>query len=346
MPTAVKLLVFLLLSINAFSLDFVRGKMKVAVDENKGLFSIYYTEEINPPRWVPLIWARDPSTSLITLRINNRTMPLAVGSQFQMTVNQETNGVLIAWKNVDIEVNQRFEFLTSRNSSVSDGVRLSLEFRNLKEEPMNLDVRFLMDTYLGEQKNHFMVNNVPQNKEWRIIGRTSTSWISPRSEENPTVGLMVWLGDGATTPTRTIFANWKRLKDSPWDPSFSEGRDFNNIPYSNNDSAASIFYEGLIIPSKSSQTLIIAMSNLTAGSLIGAKIGTESVFQDMLESTVEAGNNVSDLLILLRRDREVVSDLLRKIDQGILNIRDFSEEDLRMLNTIFQQLEQRKDAFQ
>ena len=51
-----------------------------------------------------------------------------------------------------------------------------------------------------------------------------------------------------TSPDKVIFSNWKRLDESGWTLNVKDGRNFNLLPYSINDSAVSHYYEPIRIP--------------------------------------------------------------------------------------------------
>jgi len=338
---------FLFLSLMSLtSLEVTRGRIRLNYDRQRGSVIISTTESLENPRWIPLTWSRDPTTTMMSIRLNGQVLNLQPGGQFRLEASEESNGLLLTYQGTKTDVLVRYEFLTTRYSSIVDGLRLTVEITNKDSRDARVDFRYLIDTYLGEQGNHFLVDNLEINKEFRIIGRSSQSWVSARGDNPPQVGILFWLGDGVTPPTRTIFANWKRLRDSTWDIPFSEGRDFSLAPYSFNDSAVAVYYEGMIIQPESKQTLVLALSNVTAKDLIGARIGTESALADSFESTVEAPSNVNNLLQLLRRDRETVLDLIRKVNIKMNNPDSVTSDEIAAMRAILRELEGRKKIFE
>lgn len=323
-----------------------RGKVRLTVDPQRGTVIVSMTESLENPRWVPLTWARDPSTTFFSLRVNGQVLNLLPGNQFRLQVIEEPNGLRLAYTGARIDVSVLYEFLTSRYSSIADGLRITLEVLNKDSRDVRVDVRYLIDTYLGEQGTHFFIDNVGYNREVRIIGRANTSWMSARNEVPPQIGLMFWLGDGVTTPTRTLFANWKRLRDSNWDIVFSEGREFSFPPYSFNDSAVAVFYEGMLLASGARQSVVMALANASARDLIGARVGSESPLADNYEGTVVAPSQTQDLLSLLRRDKEVVMDLLRKLNIKINRPDEVTREEILAMRAILQELEGRKSLYE
>ncbi len=346
MRLAVSILFLFLFTHLLLGLEVTRGKVRINIDEQKGTVIISVTESLENPRWIPLTWTRDASTTFFSLRFNGQVLNLLPGNQFLLSVSEELNGVRMNYRGVRADVSVLYEFLTTKYSSISDGLRISVEITNKTANEARVDLRYLIDTYLGEPDNHFLIDNVVYNREHRIVGRTAQTWVSSRKENPPRVGLMFWLGDGVTTPTRTLFSNWKRIKDSGWDFIYSENREFNMSPYSFNDSAVAVYYEGLTIQAESRQTVIIAMANASAKDLIGAKVGSESPLADSYESTVIAPEQSNNLLQLLRRDKEVLLDLLRKLNIKMNNPDSVTTEEIEAMNAILRELENRKSLFQ
>lgn len=348
MTLAARLLLVLLVLLTVLplgALEVSRGRIRIITDPRRGTVILSVADSLDNPRWVPLTWSRDPATTFMTLRVDGQILDLLPGNHFRLNVQEEPNGLAMNYSGNRVNATVRYEFLTSRFSSIADGVRITVEVTNRTDKPLSWDLRYLIDTYLGEGGGHFLVDNVWQSREFRLLGRAATSWISARNESDPQVGLLFWLGEGVTAPNRTVFANWKRLRDSPWDHVFSEGREFSQPPYSFNDSAVAVFYEGLSLQPGSSQAVVMAIANVSARDLLGARIGTESVFGDVFESTVRAPQQERDLLRLLRRDRETLLDLLRRINQGIASPSNVSPEQIAAMRAILQELESRKSLF-
>lgn len=327
-------------------LEVTRGKVRLTIDEQKGTVIVSVTENLENPRWIPLTWSRDPSTTFFSLRFNGQVLNLAPGNQFRLQVQEEPNGVRLSYTGVRVDVSVLYEFLTTKYSSISDGLRISVEINNKTTIEARVDLRYVIDTYLGEPDNHFLINNVVYNNEYRIVGKSAQSWVSARKETPPRIGLMFWLGDGVTTPTRTLFANWKRIKDSGWDFIYSENRNFNMSPYSFNDSAVAIYYEGMSIQPEARQTVTLAFANAAARDLVGARVGSESPLADSYESTVMAPQQTNNLLQLLRRDKEVLLDLLRKLNIKINNPDSVTAEEIEAMNAILKELENRKNLYE
>ncbi len=116
---------------------------------------------------------------------------------------------------------------------------LTAVFTNNGNEPVRFTPMLLLDTSLGEATG--LPFKLPDgsfiSSEMYYEGFKIPEWIgSIRSSDVPALYLFMGRGIG-DRPQSVIMANWQRLKQSTDEFKFEEGRNFDNLPFSEADSA-------------------------------------------------------------------------------------------------------------
>lgn len=252
----------------AFGLEVESGRMKVEIHEETGRFSLYYLQDTRTRRFIPLFLAQDPRTSVVSLYDEGRVYRLGESPVYSVDAQITDYGAVLRFRTATVTVNQEFRFVASTSAESADGVRIDFVLQNNSDQPRELGLRVLLDTYLGESSNtHFStVTNQRITRETQLGPESATSyWLSP-AQGTQAVGLRYLVdGTGITVPNRVVFANWKRLNETVWEYETNPSRNFNLLPYSINDSAAAVYYGPTVLPRRSSTTMTTVLANASAG---------------------------------------------------------------------------------
>ena len=236
-----------------------------------------------------------------------------------------------------------FSFVTSSGSQLVDGVRVVLTVQNQGEQPLQVGVRQLWDTYLAESATtHFTADGQrPITRETELTGASRPAfWSSVRPADS--AGLYVLTtGEGIDTPERIVFANWKRLNDSSWSFQTSASRTFSNLPYSVNDSAVAEYYGPRAVAAGATLTVGTVLGASTVGSFIPktaqVAAGAPMSSSEILTAIASTGG-IADPLLAANTDLGVLNDLIKTIESRIPDAAKLTEADLRALADALREL--------
>jgi hypothetical protein len=220
-------------------------------------------------------------------------------------------------------------------------VRIDIALKNVSQQDVVAGVRYLFDTYLGEASFvHFRTDTLSQiTSELALSGAARPAfWISPLAGDPQDFGLMVMSsGPGITVPDKIIFANWKRLSDSPWIYDTSSSRNFSMLPYSVNDSAASEYFDPHALPRGAETTITLAMGQYSKGGF--------TVTARSLSQALAVGENAATESQGVRADLSTVNSILSLIDAGLLAGTTLTDEDLAKLEAGLKELQGRAGRY-
>lgn len=322
------------------ALDLQRGKLKITLQEKNGRFALAGAEDQLKPVWAPLFSPEDVTTSKWKLQIGDKTAVLGEDSGFTAVTEATPTGAKVVWTSKTLVVTATYDFVLSAAASVADGVRISLSIVNVTDVPLKVGLRWLVDTSLGEKKDHFRLSGGEVvTSETRVEGTLPDWWLSSANADEP-LGLLVMTGKGATIPSRIVFANWKRLDDATWDLNYKQGRDFNQLPYSFNDSAVSQVYDAQDLPSGGTREVIFLLGLKSAKTLEGSRVGSANPLDDLLKK------NQNPSLGALDQDLVSLQTLLAQIDAKLSDPGRVTSEDLKLLQAVLDQMETRRKALE
>jgi hypothetical protein len=318
------------------ALEVQRGKLKLAVNEKNGSFVLWASEDQVKPIWIPLFSATDPTTSHWTIQAGDKIFVLGDDSAFTTAVESTDTGAKVTWTSKSLVATLSFDFLVSISSAMVDGLRLGLSVINVSDSAAKIGVRWLLDTSLGEKKEHFRLSTGdPVNSETKLEGNYPDYWAS-RSPLDEQFGLIVMVGKGSTPPSKVVFANWKRLYDAAWDIPYKQGRDFNLLPYSFNDSAVAQYYDAQDLAPGASRNVIVLLGLESAQTFIGARLGSSNPLDDLLKK------NQNPALGAIDQDLATLQTLLDQIDVKLADPTRATAEDLKLLQAVLDQIDARK----
>jgi len=341
MPSkALASLVLLFLVTGLSGLELQRGKLKVSINEKTGRYSVFGAEDQVKPTWTGLYTTEDPTTSKWKVQVGEKVFVLGDDPAFATTVEATATGAKIVWTSKTLVVTLTLDFLLSAASTLADGVRLDLSMVNVSEATAKVGARWVLDTNLGEKKDHFRTaSGEVMAAEAKAEGALPDWWLSSPTSDDP-FGLLVMLGKGATPPSRVVFANWKRLDDTPWDFAFKAGRDFNQLPYSFNDSAVALYYDAQDLAAGSTREIVVLMGLKSAQSFEGSRVGSANPIDDLLKKSQNPALGALD------QDLASLQTLLAQIDAKIADPSRVTAEDLKLLRAVLDQMEVKRKSLE
>jgi len=322
------------------ALEIERGKLKLVVNEKNGRYVLWGAEDQNKPVWTPLFFADDPTTSKWKLLVGDKGYVLGDDPSFTTAVESTATGAKITWTSKTLLATLTLDFVLSTSSAVADGLRLDLAVVNVSEAPLKVGVRWVIDTYLGEKKEHFhLATGESVTNETKLEG-TYPEWWASRSATDDTLGLLVMVGKDVTPPSRVFFANWKRLDDAVGDLPFKKGRDFNLLPYSFNDSAVAQVYDPQDLAPGATREVTELLGLVSAQTLAGARLASVNPLDDLLKK------NQNPALGAIDQDLASLKTLQAQIDAKLNDPSRVTPEDLRLLQAVLDQIDARRKALE
>lgn len=319
------------------------GRIRLELHEGIGRFTLGYREAVTSSRFQPLFYDRDPRTSAITILQGNRTLRLGEAGAFTEEITERSDGIGFRWTSSTLIVELNFTFTASQGAALSDAVVATLRMENISEAPVNLGARVLLDTDLGEQSGpHFRVSGIGEiDRETELTPSPAIwYWRSESGDNGP--GLQQTLyGPGITVPSRVVMANWKRLSDASYDFQVTRNRNFNQLPYSVNDSAVAVYYDGQIVAAGETRDIVMVFGSPTgSGYALGGATSGTGINSILDQVTATAGESLSPSEEILR-----INDLVDQIDRLLATGQPITADDLAVIEQILAQLEERRTQF-
>ncbi|MBI9108741.1 MAG: hypothetical protein JEZ04_18510 [Spirochaetales bacterium] len=341
------------LTLNINALELKEGRIKLILHESSGRISIFYQNKLASEEYTSLLLRQDPRTSGIILIVNNKLQRLGDTFEYEQSIVNTRSGSSFVWKSKQLKVTESFSFITSPGGSIADGIKIELEIENISEDSLSVGMKYLFDTYLGEtnrgESHFFLSDNSVIKSESTIKGLLPDYWISAEAADSE-IGLLVMLdNEVVTSPDRITFANWKRLDESGWTLNIKDGRNFNLLPYSINDSAVSHYYEPIRIPSGSKRVITLVLGNKSpTGFSTTSKTAADSSLDDLYNRV--ASENTSGRIVSqensIRNELTLTEDLITHIDRLLESNEALTENELATLRVMIETLEKTKAKFE
>lgn len=332
------LLVLATLSILSWGLEVREGRLKLTLQEGSGRFSLYYLVDIQKDRYEPLFVDVDPRTTFLSVLVDDRAQRLGESASYRTRVERTDGGAQIVFESSTLTVTQAFSFARSSGTALADLLKMDVSVTNKSDRELNVGLRFVLDTNLGEKKAaHFKTNLRTIESETLLQPKTDADawWTS----ENDRLGLMGSVSaPQVRAPDAILFANWKRLNDAPWKPTIAKGRNFNLLPYSIDDSAVSYYFDPVAIPrgGQRVESILLGAANPNGFAGVGQS-GDTSELSRLVQKSVEDAGSAE---LTLQTDLVTVRDLLERVD-AILKSGTVSDDELSTLEAVVARLKER-----
>ncbi len=342
------IILLIVISFYSFGLELSDGRMKIVFDSNNGSFSVFYLDNINSGKFIPLLFDKDPETSFLSISTDNKILKMGSTSGFSQKIYSSSNGGTIVWSSKELIITESFAFIKSKESALSDGFSITVDVENLSDKSSNIGIGYLFDTFMGEEQNaHFLLDSgVSITSEASYSSQFPNYWISPSSDTG-IKGLQGMVrGPGITVPDKIIFANWKRLQNNLWNYQVKTSRNFNLIPYSINDSAVAMIFDPIRVDSKSSRSVTIVMGGYTGSTFQAGSSENDSDISNIFESAISTETDPQNVESSLRSDLLAINDLIKKIDVLLEYPDNVTDAEVELIEQILDTLEQRKKLYE
>lgn len=345
----VSILIAVVLSFAA-ALELKTGKIRLVLHENVGRFSIYYLSDVKTNTYIPLLLDQDPRTTVLTVLLNNKTIRMGEAAGFTFTTEKTIDGGMFAWKSPSLEVYQNFSFLKSKESALVDTVKITLTIKNPGDSDVSVGVRYLLDSYLGEaSQNHFSSPSKARYLEESSLRPSIKDFyfvsMDPSSPSDSGLQVML-MGEGITPVSEAIFANWKRLNENPWKYQINPSRNFNQLPYSINDSAAALYYEEEVLKKGNQREIVTILGNRSSGFFESMTASSSNISNLLQQASAQKDGQSSDVLGSLKTDLLTVEDLLRQINTRLGSAQPLTGDEILILQRVLDELKQRKSRYE
>jgi hypothetical protein len=319
--------VFLLLNLTAVlsALTISNTNTELVVNEQNGRFSIFAKTPGGAKK--ALLVSQDPRTTMLTILAGSKIYRMGDSFEFRQSIESSSNTVDLVWTSRSLVVTEHFAL-------AGKTLTITITVKNTSERELNVGIRYLLDTYLGEKGEHFAADGLAVEKE------TDYVWVAPfeiESSDGKDVSLFVLLsGSGITDPDRVVIANWKRLNDASWTFEANQSRDFNLLPYSINDSAIAVYYEPESIASAAAKSATFKMTWREPGTSFSTSASTEEAATSQLD--MELVDSILDEVV-------AVDTLLLKIDRLLSSGSPPTQEELAEIRSTLAELEERRKEY-
>lgn len=337
-------LVFLCIcTMQLVALELRDGRMRLVVDERSGRFSVYYQTDAGSQSWLALLYDQENKTSYPTLVFDQRTFKLGDSSDFRTVVSRQGSSIVIEYRSSFCTVVQSMSFVSSSPGMAANGLLIRFNISNTGERDAAIGLRFLFDTWLGEQASrHFLTDTgTLLTNETLIRPDSPIKWlVSPRDSQ---AGAAFFFDINGQRPDSIIVANWKRLNDVPWAFDSLASRNFTLLPYSINDSAVAYYYNPQTIRRGASREISI---------ILGAAF-TGTFQSGPLASTQETGTAVINQLVSdadklkLDLDMDILAarELLDRINSLLDSKTSLDTSQLEIIENALKKLEERQGSY-
>jgi hypothetical protein len=193
-----------------------------------------------------LLFFDDPPTSYTHLYIDGDVFTF--GGDRGVFVKRPVvvgNYIETRWGNELVQCMQTVQWIERTDTGLRDGVLIRYDIENLTGGSLEVGLRILLDTCLGEKQTaHFVLDDgtdVEYETE-RVESDVPAWWISGEGDGKGPCLRGSLREPLATPPQRVLFANYRSLRLNPVQYRLRPGRRFHHHPYSRNDSAVALFF--------------------------------------------------------------------------------------------------------
>jgi len=325
-------------SLSAYALEVREGRLRLTIHETSGRFSLHYLADLQKDAYEPLFVDKDPRTSFAALLIDDRSHRLGESTSFRLKTERTEKGARVVFESSTLVAIQEFSFARIAGSALADALRIDFILSNRSDRELNIGLRLVVDTNLGEKKSaHFRTNEREITAETVLSTKSDRDlWWTSEDDKNGLMGGITL--EGIEAPDSLHFANWKRLNDAPWKAQASAGRNFNLLPYSIGDSAVSYYFDPKPIARGAERKHTIFLGAANPKGFAGIGEAASGGLSQILQTSVEAAVSPD---LALQTDLITVRDLLSRIDLLLKNPSNASNEEIAALETVIIRLKER-----
>lgn len=242
-----------------YAASYEDGRIRLVLDEAAGRFSIYYMTDVDKKTFEPLFWDRDKKTSFIGVMLNKAEYRMGETLRFRVYLRGTDFRPALVFESPLVRIIVEFSFIRTASSGVSNGVRVDMKMENWGEKSIDIGMRLVVDTFLGEgAKPDFRTNLRAIESELMIDQSERDQWWLSRNNKYGLMGSL--FVDGTDPPSSIHFVNWKRLYSATFKPEYVPTRNFNEMPFSIRDSAVCYYLDPAPLEKWESRTWTVLLA--------------------------------------------------------------------------------------
>jgi hypothetical protein len=284
------------------ALELEQGDLRVELDERSSRFAVLVRSDSG---WLSLFFPDDLLSTSVEVLEENQVFRMGDSGRFSQRVEQAEFGPRFVWESATLRISQTFEPIRGLDSVSENGVQIRTSVLSLAEQPREVGVRFILDSYLGERQNrHFELADGSLIEQESRIDPADTLYVVSRNGSNAQSGLQLMIGTPTVTrPEAVYLTNWQRASESPWNYDFNPTRNFNRLPYSINDSAILLRYGTEVLETGERYEVITRLGDIAVG---GYADPIRLVGESSQPQTTAEGSDNSELI---RRLSELIEEI-------------------------------------
>ncbi|MEN2998569.1 MAG: hypothetical protein ABDH28_05995 [Brevinematia bacterium] len=208
-----------------------------------------------------LLFFNIPPTSYIILNIDGMSYNLNEGKVITPPMLTKDGKFSFQCNIQDVVVVVTFSFVKNNYTQEEDSIEVELKLMNRGNVSKNVGVRYLFDTFFGENENKpkfYLDGKNPIDHELLINQNNMISYVVSSSDINHPNSLYIFW---TPTPSRIIFSNWRKLNITTWDVEPSPFLRYKFSETSSEDCAVAIFFEGLQLAPNVAKSVKVVLSS-------------------------------------------------------------------------------------
>jgi hypothetical protein len=235
-------------------------RLQVDVDEDSARIFLAAVgeavdETIGETRSDLLFFDRPPSSYTVVYVDGDALIFGSERGTFSKRAVLQDSSIDAVWTTARIDVEQTLRFVRRKESGVEDGVLIEYRVENRSARDLEVGLRVLFDTRLGESDGyHFLLpGGVQVRTETEFLGSDlPRMWTSTGGSSLCLTGTLA--GEAVSPPDRIVFANYRALRENLLRYRIRRMKSFDYTPYSINDSAVALYYDPRMLPPGASRT--------------------------------------------------------------------------------------------
>jgi hypothetical protein len=224
----------------------------VDVDENSGRF---YCAAVKGKRNDLLFYDTPPSSYTVVYIDSDAVIFGSERGTFLKRALTVGRSIITLWENELVAVEQNLRFISRTESGVEDGVLIEYRVENKTSTKLEVGLRILFDTCLGESgKCHFQLPGGGELCTETELHKSDLPavWFSRDNSSNCLMGTL--RTEAMSTPDRVVFANYRALRENLFRYTVKKRRSFDYPPFSLNDSAVALYFDAQELGTGESRT--------------------------------------------------------------------------------------------